>query len=231
MTELATVLKLEKIPNRIECFDISHIQGEATVASCVVFDQQGAVKRDYRRFNIEDITPGDDYAALYQAIFRRYAKQQKEENTLSDLLIIDGGRGQLKQAMQVFKELNIENVQLLSIAKGTGRNPDFDVLWRPEATKALTLFPNSIALHLVQQIRDEAHRFAITGHKQRRRKQRTHSILETIEGVGAKRRRSLLKAFGGLQGLRNASVEEIASISGISDVLAKQIYAILKREH
>ncbi len=230
LAELASVLKLEKIPGRIECFDISHSQGEATVASCVVFDEQGAVKRDYRRFNIEGIVAGDDYAALRQAIFRRYAKQQKKEHSFPDLLIVDGGRGQLKQAMQVFTELGIENIALLSIAKGTARNPDFDMLWQPEAEQALLLKPNSIALHLVQQIRDEAHRFAIMGHKQRRRKKRMHSVLENIEGVGAKRRRDLLNTFGGLQGLRRASVEEIASISGIGDVLAKKIYGILKHQ-
>ena len=230
LAELTSILGLASLPKLIECFDISHSQGEATTASCVVFDEQGAVKSDYRCFNIQNVTPGDDYAALHQAISRRYAKRQANGLLMPDLVIIDGGKGQLKQAVQVFAGLGIDNVQLLSISKGTGRNPDFDNLWLPGKDKPLYLNVNSIALHLVQQIRDEAHRFAITRHKQKSRKQRQHSILENIEGVGVKRRRSLLKAFAGMQGLKQASVEEIANISGISEVLAKKIYAILRRE-
>ena len=226
--ELAQLLNLKSLPQKIECFDISHSQGEATVAACVVFNQQGAVKDEYRRFNIRNITPGDDYAALYQAIFRRYKKRRQLGQALPDLIIIDGGKGQLQQAINVLAELEINNIKLISIAKGIGRNPDFDVLWVANKEKLLPLPSSVIALHLVQQIRDEAHRFALTGHQQQSRKRRSRSILETIEGVGAKRRRNLLEAFNGLQGLQQASVKEIAQVSGINQVLAKKIYVILR---
>jgi len=231
VTALTEVLDLKMPPRKIECFDISHSQGEATVAACVVFDPQGAVKGEYRRFNIKDITPGDDYAALRQAILRRYMRQQQAGKALPDLVIIDGGKGQLKQAIQVLAELGIDSIQLLSISKGSKRNPDFDTLWLPNRERPLRLEAHSIALHLVQQIRDAAHRFAIGGHQQQSRKQRNHSILESIEGIGAKRRRDLLKTFDGLQGLRQASMEEIASVPGISKVLAQKIYAILRHQH
>ncbi len=230
LVALAEVLQLPTPPVSMECFDISHHQGEATVAACVVFNQQGPAKREYRRFNINGVTLGDDYAALRQAIKRHYAAKLKSKARLPDILVIDGGKGQLQQAVAVFNELNIDTVQLLSISKGSGRNPDFDVLWLPQRKEPLALAANSIALHVLQQIRDEAHRFAITGHKQRIRKERRQSILETIAGIGAKRRQKLLKAFGGIQGLRNASISDIANISGISKFLAQQIYVTLKHD-
>jgi excinuclease ABC subunit C len=182
------------------------------------------MKAEYRRFNIKDVTPGDDYAALHQAISRRYNRLVKEEKQLPELVIIDGGKGQLKQAEQVFAELKISNVDLMSISKGPGRNPDYDILWHSGHGKAIHLESNSIVLHLIQQIRDEAHRFAITGHKLQRGKKRQHSVLEDIEGVGAKRRRDLLKTFGGLQGLQTASIEQIANVKGIGNVLALKIH-------
>jgi excinuclease ABC subunit C len=221
---LTSALGLATPPERVECFDISHSQGEATVASCVVFNKNGADKKSYRRFNIKDITPGDDYAALHQAITRRYHRIAKEGTTWPDLVIIDGGKGQLQQAIMVFKDLNIDTVTLISISKGPGRNANYDVIWRPGLQVPLTLTDNTVAMHQIQQIRDEAHRFAITGHKAQRGKLRTTSILEQIEGVGAKRRRELLKRFGGLQGLQKASVEEIVQCEGISEGLAVKIY-------
>lgn len=228
LAALAEVLQLDISLARIECFDISHHRGEATVAACVVFNEQGPAKSEYRRFNVNEITPGDDYAALRQAIKRHYTARLKNKARLPNILIIDGGKGQLHQAVAVFAELNIDSVQLLGLAKGTGRNPDFDTLWLPQRKKPLTLAANSIALHVLQQIRDEAHRFAIAGHKQRSRRQRRQSVLESIEGIGVKRRQALLKTFGGIQGLRNASISEIANVSSISKPLAQQIYATLR---
>lgn len=222
--ELTETMQWESQPNRIECFDISHSQGEATVASCVVFNEEGPLKKDYRRYNIKDIIGGDDYAALHQAIQRRYSRLQKEEKMLPNVVIIDGGKGQLQQAIDVFEELKITNVFLMSISKGPGRNPNYDVIWRAGDKQAMHLPSDSISLHLIQQIRDEAHRFAITGHKAQRGKLRQHSILEDIEGVGAKRRQQLLKAFGGLQGLQQASLEQLSTIEGINETLALRIY-------
>ncbi len=223
----AQALGFVNIPQRIECFDISHQQGEATVASCVVFGEEGAIKAEYRKFNIEGITPGDDYAALKQAITRRYTRRLNESAPLPDLLIIDGGKGQLKQALDVKQALNIADVSVISISKGPGRNPQFDILWLENQDQPLHLPADSIALHYVQQIRDEAHRFAILGHRNARDKKRVSSILEQVEGIGHKRRRDLLKHFGGLQKLQAASVEEIAKVPGISALLAKRIYDTL----
>ena len=228
LVALAEVLQLPVTPVSMECFDISHHRGEATVAACVAFNQQGPAKSEYRRFNINGVTPGDDYAALREAIQRHYTAKLKSKAQLPDILVIDGGRGQLQQAVAVFTKLNIDSVQLLSISKGTGRNPDFDVLWLPQRKEPLTLSANSMALHVVQQLRDEAHRFAITGHKQRIRKERRRSILESIDGIGVKRRQKLLKTFGGIQGIRNASITDIANVSGINKLLAQQIYVTLK---
>ena len=228
LVALAEVLQLPVTPVSMECFDISHHRGEATVAACVVFNQQGPAKSEYRRFHINGVTPGDDYAALREAIQRHYTAKLKSKAQLPDILVIDGGRGQLQQAVAVFTKLNIDSVQLLSISKGTGRNPDFDVLWLPQRKEPLTLSANSMALHVVQQLRDEAHRFAITGHKQRIRKERRRSILESIDGIGVKRRQKLLKTFGGIQGIRNASITDIANVSGINKLLAQQIYVTLK---
>jgi excinuclease ABC subunit C len=224
---LSAALRLTAVPQRIECFDISHQQGEATVASCVVFNEAGAVKSEYRKFNITDITPGDDYAAMHQAILRRYTRRKAEDAPLPDLLIIDGGRGQLQQAVTVLEALALMPMDIISISKGPGRDPHFDTVWRVNQDIPLGLTHDSIALHLIQQIRDEAHRFALVGHRQQSNKKKVSSILEQIEGVGAKRRRDLLKYFGGLQKLQTASLKEIQEVSGINAVLAQRIYETL----
>ncbi len=223
--DLQDVLQLETMPERLECFDISHTSGEATVASCVVFDTSGPLKSDYRRFNIEDITPGDDYAAMEQALQRRYRRLKKGEGKLPDLLVIDGGPGQVGKALQVLSELQVDEVQILGIAKGPDRKVGLERFFLGE--EEIPLDGQSSAAHLLQHIRDEAHRFAITGHRQRRQKQRTQSELEEISGVGPKRRRELLTHFGGLAGLKGASREEMAKVPGISRKLAEQIYAQL----
>jgi excinuclease ABC subunit C len=221
---LQQALKLDEMPSRMECFDISHTMGEATVASCVVFDDKGPLKADYRRFNIEDITPGDDYAAMKQALMRRYRRLKDGEGKTPDILFIDGGKGQITQAEEMLEELQINDVLLIGITKGEGRNPDLDTLYLSATHTKIILPADSPALHLVQQIRDEAHRFAITGHRQRRAKKRTTSVLEEIPGLGAKRRQQLLKQFGGLQEVTRAGIEDIARVPGISKQLAKKIY-------
>ncbi|HEX4045664.1 MAG TPA: excinuclease ABC subunit UvrC [Gammaproteobacteria bacterium] len=223
MTALQTELVLDSMPRRIECFDISHSQGEATVASCVVFDQQGPVKSDYRRFNIENITPGDDPAAMQQVLLRRFKRLQKEAS-LPDIVLIDGGKPQLNAAITVMATLGIHDILLIGVAKGAGRKPGFETLHRP-GQPVLHLSADSLALHLIQHIRDEAHRFAITGHRQRRDKTRQHSSLEFIPGIGAKRRRELLRYFGGIQGLAHASLEELVKVPGINRPLAERIFA------
>ena len=222
--ELQEVLGLDEIPNRIECFDISHSHGEATVASCVVFNRDGPVKSDYRRFNIEGVAPGDDYAAMRQALLRRYTRIKKGEVPMPDLLLIDGGKGQLAQAAAVLRELQIEGVVLLGIAKGPTRKPGEETLFLEGDDTEYALPPTSPALHLLQQIRDEAHRFAVTGHRQRRGKTRRTSVLESIPGLGVKRRQALLKHFGGLQGIASAGVEDLVKVPGISVALAERIY-------
>lgn len=228
--ELQDVLKMDNLPERLECFDISHSSGEATVASCVVFDQSGPLKTDYRRFNINNITPGDDYAAMHQALTRRYQpfsrqeSSKKNEAKLPDLLVIDGGKGQVKQAMDVMSALHINSVQIIGITKGEGRKAELDTLLLSETNEKVILPANSKAMHLIQHIRDEAHRFAITGHKNRRAKARKTSQLEKISGLGPKRRQLLLKQFGGLQEVTRAGVEDLAKINGISKSLAQKIY-------
>lgn len=217
-------LGLDDLPQRLECFDISHTMGEATVASCVVFDQDGPLKSDYRRFNIEDITPGDDYAAMHQALTRRYTRLKKGEGKLPDILFIDGGKGQLSQARGVMTELQVTEVILVGVAKGEGRKPGLETLFLSGQRQPIMLPPDSPALHLIQQIRDEAHRFAITGHRQRRGKARGKSPLEGISGVGAKRRRDLLNQFGGWQEIARAGVNDISKVKGISQELAQRIY-------
>lgn len=217
---------IDELPQRIECFDISHTFGELTVASCVVFDQTGPLKSDYRRFNIEGITGGDDYAAMEQALSRRYTRLQTGEGILPDLLLIDGGKGQLNTARGVLSELGVNQVMIVGIAKGTTRKPGFETLVL-ESGKEKVLNSDSPALHLLQEIRDEAHRFAITGHKQRRDKKRKTSTLEGIVGVGAKRRRELLRHFGGIQEVKSASAEELAKVTGISKKIAEDIYSAL----
>lgn len=221
---LQDTLKLPELPQRMECFDISHSSGEATVASCVVFDENGPKKSDYRKFNIEGITGGDDYAAMQQALERRYKRLKAGEGAIPDILFIDGGKGQVSQAMSVLEDLQIAGVEVIGVAKGTTRKAGFETLINGHTGKETQLRGDSAALHLIQHIRDEAHRFAITGHRARRDKKRKTSQLETIPGIGAKRRRELLRHFGSAQGVGNANVEELRKISGISANLAQQIY-------
>jgi excinuclease ABC subunit C len=223
---LQEALQLESVPERLECFDISHTQGEATNASCVVLTQEGPYKSDYRRYNIRDITPGDDYAAMRQALRRRYKKTKDDEDSrkLPDVLFIDGGKGQLRQAVEVFDEFGISSVLLVGIAKGEGRKAGLEKLVFSDGRPELHLDAESSALHLILQIRDEAHRFAISGHRAQRAKKRTQSPLEDIAGLGPRRRQTLLKHFGGLQGITRAGVEDLARIPGISNKLAQAIY-------
>ena len=221
---LQELLDLSESPQRMECFDISHSSGEATVASCVVFDQNGPRKSDYRKFNIEGITGGDDYAAMQQALERRYKRLKAGEGALPDILFIDGGKGQVSQAMSVLNELEIEGVDVIGVAKGATRKAGFETLIDGNTGREQQLRGDNPALHLIQQIRDEAHRFAITGHRARRDKARQQSLLEDIPGVGAKRRRELLRHFGSAQGVQNANVDELRKISGISATIAQQIY-------
>ncbi|UVE16060.1 excinuclease ABC subunit UvrC [Pseudomonas sp. LS44] len=227
---LAEALDLDETPQRLECFDISHSSGEATVASCVVFGPEGPLKSDYRRYNIEGVTPGDDYAAMRQALTRRFSKVKEGEGKLPDILLVDGGKGQLSMAQEVLQELAVPELILLGVAKGVTRKPGLETLYLNDAAHEFTLPGNSPALHLIQQIRDESHRFAITGHRARRGKARTTSTLEQVAGVGPKRRRELLNHFGGLQELSRASIEEIAKAPGVSKKLAESIYAALHSE-
>jgi excinuclease ABC subunit C len=227
---LADVLHLDEPPQRLECYDISHSSGEATVASCVVFGPEGPIKSDYRRYNIEGVTAGDDYAAMKQALTRRFSKIKDGEGKLPDVLLVDGGKGQLNMAREVLNELAVPELILLGVAKGTTRKAGFETLYLNDVAHEFTLKGDSPALHLIQQIRDEAHRFAITGHRARRGKTRRTSTLEGVAGVGPKRRRELLKHFGGLQEIARASVEEIAKAPGISKKLAESIYANLHSE-
>ncbi|MDR3441726.1 MAG: excinuclease ABC subunit UvrC [Legionella sp.] len=220
---LEEFLGLAKPIERMECFDISHTQGEATIASCVVFDNEGPASSEYRRFNIEGITPGDDYAAMEQAITRRF-KRLLEAQSLPDLLIIDGGKGQVAVAKRVLASLNITEVMLLGIAKGPSRKAGWEKLILVHEARELTLPDDSKALHLLQHIRDEAHRFAITAHRKKRQKKRLESSLEDIEGVGAKRRQALLHRFGGLRELAKAPLEELVKVQGISAHLAQRIF-------
>jgi excinuclease ABC subunit C len=222
---LQETLGLSEPPSRMECFDISHTQGDQTVASCVVFSDGAPSKSDYRRFNIRGITPGDDYAAMRQALERRYRRILAGEGRLPDILLIDGGQGQLRIAADILAELGVVGPTLLGVAKGPDRRPGLEQLFLLGREEALILPSDSPALHLVQQIRDEAHRFAITGHRQRRGKAKTRSVLEDINGIGPKRRARLLKQFGGLQGLSRAGIEDIRTVEGISEKLAQEIYA------
>ncbi len=227
---LQEALGLETLSARMECFDISHTMGEATVASCVVFDMNGPVKSDYRRFNIEGIQAGDDYAAMHQALTRRFKRAVAGEGKLPDILFIDGGKGQVAQALNVLQELGVYGVEVVGVAKGEGRKPGLETLIIEQGEERLVLPEHSKALHLIQQIRDEAHRFAITGHRARRQKARTQSPLEQIEGLGPKRRQTLLKQFGGLRAIERASIEELAKVPGISRDLASRIYDFFNGE-
>jgi len=221
---LREALGLGDSVERIECFDISHTMGEATVASCVVFDKGDMQNSEYRRYNITGITPGDDYAAMRDALTRRYKKVAAGEGKLPDLVFIDGGKGQLGIAVEVMHEVGLPDILLVGIAKGEERRPGLEQMFFPDRETPVGLMKDNPGLHLLQQIRDEAHRFAITGHRARRGKARMHSSLEDIGGIGAKRRKSLLVRFGGLEGVKNASVDELTQVEGISQALAEKIY-------
>ena len=221
---LREALGLPEGAQRIECFDISHTMGEATVASCVVYDRQQMQKSEYRRFNIRDITPGDDYAAMRQALSRRYERVTAEAGKIPDLILIDGGKGQVAAARAALVELGLHQATVVGVAKGPERKPGLEELILEAESRTLDLAPSHPALHLIQAVRDEAHRFAIVGHRARRGKARTTSMLSEIPGIGAKRRQALLSAFGGLRGVQSAAVDEIAKVEGISRPLAERIY-------
>ncbi|MDW2981817.1 MAG: excinuclease ABC subunit UvrC [Rhodanobacter sp.] len=225
--DLQKVLGLAASPRRIECFDISHTMGELTVASCVVFGPEGPEKSHYRRFNIAGITPGDDYAAMHQALTRRFRKVAEGEGARPDVLLIDGGGGQVAQALEVLKELGVDGIEVVGVAKGPGRRAGEETLVLADSGRELHPGSSSPALHLVAAVRDEAHRFAISGHRKRREKARERSVLEDVPGIGARRRSALLKAFGGMQGLERAGVEELMQVKGIDRGLAERIYASL----
>ena len=227
---LTKLLNMGKRPGRMECFDISHSSGEKTVGSCVVFNEEGPLKSGYRTFNIEGIEGGDDYAAMRQVLSRRYRNLAENTEKWPDVIFIDGGKGQLNLALEVLNGLNLQKLKVVGIAKGVTRKPGFETLLIPSEKGSLQTIhcaSDNAGLHLIQQIRDEAHRFAITGHRNRRDKARKQSTLENIEGVGAKRRRELLRYFGSVQSIKTASSIEIAKVSGISQKLAEHIYLSL----
>ncbi|HTV76915.1 MAG TPA: excinuclease ABC subunit UvrC [Steroidobacteraceae bacterium] len=224
MTALAEALDLPDIPQRIECFDISHTAGEGTVASCVVFGPEGPLKKEYRRFNIAGITPGDDYAALHQALQRRYTRIRDGEQVGPDLLLIDGGPGQIAAVHGALAQLGFADLALVGVAKGPDRRPGQERLFVQGEAVPRVLAPESPALRLIQRVRDEAHRFAITGHRKRRARRFNESVLESIAGLGPARRRALLKHFGGLQGVLKAAVADIEQVAGIGASLARTIY-------
>lgn len=227
LAALAELLDLTSPPERLECFDISHISGTETVASCVVFGPRGADKKQYRRFNIRDVTPGDDYAAMEQVLRRRYTRALEQSDELPDLVLIDGGKGQLARAREVFEELGLDAIPLLGIAKGPARRAGYETLVMGD--REVVPGPHHAASHLIQQIRDEAHRFAVKGHRQRRQKRAQASPLEQVAGIGPKRRQALLKAFGGLQGIREAGIDELMRVGGINRKLAEAVVEHLKR--
>ncbi len=224
LVALREALNLPDSTERIECFDISHTMGEATVGSCVVFDRGDMQNSEYRRYNITGITPGDDYAAMRDVLTRRYKKVAAGEGVRPDLIFIDGGKGQLGIAIEVMAEVGLDDILLVGIAKGEERRPGLETMIFSDTGEMLNLEKDNKGLHLLQQIRDEAHRFAITGHRAKRAKARMHSSLEDIEGIGAKRRKALLTRFGGLDGVKSASIDEIANVEGISQSLAEKIY-------
>jgi excinuclease ABC subunit C len=221
---LREALHLPESTERIECFDISHTMGEATIGSCVVFDRGDMQNSEYRRYNVTGITPGDDYAAMRDVLTRRYKKVAAGEGVRPDLIFIDGGKGQLSVAVEVMAEVGLEDILLVGIAKGEARKPGLETMIFSDTGEMLNLEKDNKGLHLLQQIRDEAHRFAITGHRAKRAKARLQSSLEDIEGVGAKRRKALLTRFGGLDGVKNASIDELSQVDGISLSLAEKIY-------
>jgi excinuclease ABC subunit C len=221
---LRDALALPEGAQRIECFDISHTMGEATVASCVVYDRQQMQKSEYRRFNIRDITPGDDYAAMRQVLARRYERVSAESGKIPDLILIDGGKGQVSAARAALADLGLHQACVVGVAKGPQRKPGMEELILESEERSLQLAPSHPGLHLIQQIRDEAHRFAIVGHRARRAKTRTTSMLNEIPGIGAKRRQALIEHFGGLRGVQAAAIDDIAKVTGISRPLAERIY-------
>lgn len=224
---LRELLHLDEAPMRLECFDISHTMGEETVASCVVFGPEGPQKNGYRRFNIRGVTGGDDYAAMRQALERRFKPLARGEGEAPDVLLIDGGKGQVAQAIDVLGELGLESIRVVGVAKGPSRRAGEETLVLGASGKLLEPGPDSPALHLIDAVRDEAHRFAISGHRRRREKAREHGVLEDIPGIGASRRAALLKAFGGHAGVVAAGVEELSRVRGISRELAERIHAFL----
>ena len=224
---MAQLLQLEETPQVVECFDVSHTSGHKTVASCVVFGHDGPIKSRYRRYNLKGFEPGDDYAAMREVLRRRYRKLQKEEGHLPDLIVVDGGKGQLGIAVEVLAECGLSDIPLMGVAKGPERRAGYEEWVLPVAPHSLKPGPESSASHLIQQVRDEAHRFAITGHRGRRQKAAVHSVLEDITGVGAGRRRALLTHFGGIQGVKKAGVEELSGIPGINRQLAERIFKAL----
>ncbi len=223
LAALRDALGLPPSVQRIECFDVSHTQGELTVASCVVYDQYRMRSAEYRHYNIAGIQPGDDYAAMREVLHRRYEKVARGEGLVPDLILVDGGKGQVNAARAVLAELGFADVDLVGVAKGPERKPGLEELVLAN-DRVVRLDADHSGLHLIQAIRDEAHRFAITGHRQRRAKKRVTSTLESISGIGAKRRRQLLERFGGLKGVVAASVEDLAQVEGISRTLAERIY-------
>jgi excinuclease ABC subunit C len=227
LAALQDALQLPDAISRIECFDISHTQGEATVASCVVYHGNGMKKSDYRRFNIRDIQPGDDYAAMRQAVSRRYGRIASGEGVAPDLILIDGGKGQVSSAFSALADLGLAHLPMLGVAKGEGRKPGLETLIFPEGREPLQLPAEHPALHLIQEIRDEAHRFAITGHRAQRGKTRKTSTLDSLPGIGPARRKALIARFGGLPGVLVASVDQLAEVPGISREMADKIYSAL----
>ena len=224
LASLQHALGLEHPPQRLECFDVSHTMGESAIASCVVFGAEGPLKADYRRFNLKGITPGDDYAGMRQAVARHFARVQRGEGVMPDVLLIDGGEGQLQAAREALAELGIDGLLTVGVAKGADRRVGQERLFLAGRDTPLILDPESSALRLIQRVRDEAHRFAIAGHRKARARTRLESWLEEIPGLGPARRRELLKSFGGLQGVRQASVEDLAKVRGISRPLAELIF-------
>jgi excinuclease ABC subunit C len=224
LDELREAFDLEAAPSRVECFDISHTGGTDTVASCVVFGVEGPLRNEYRRFNISGIQPGDDYAAMYQALTRRYKRVRDGEVVAPDVLLIDGGKGQLAEAAKVIDELGVKGMTLIGVAKGADRRPGQEQLFLLGRDTATILAPDSGALHLIQRVRDEAHRFAIAGHRRKRAKRHNQSILETIPGLGPVKRRELLKQFGGLQGILRAGIDDFVQVRGLGRELAQVIY-------
>jgi excinuclease ABC subunit C len=227
LTALQHGLGLSESAQRIECFDVSHTHGEAAVASCVVYDRGAMQNSEYRRFNMREVAAGDDYAAMREVLSRRYRKVVSGEGKMPDLIMIDGGQGHLGVARDVMVELGLGDLPLLGVAKGPARTPGLEELWMPERASPFRLPSDNAGLHLILQIRDEAHRFALEGHRGRRARARTTSPLEGIPGVGAKRRQRLLAQFGGLRGLVAASVDDMARIAGINRALAERIYNAL----